>query len=42
MPIDTEKAKQPIGFVKFALMAFPIMILTLMIANVYLWLRYFY
>ncbi|MES0827528.1 ArsB/NhaD family transporter [Ruegeria sp. SCP11] len=37
-----EKAKQPIGFVKFAIMAFPIMILTLMIANVYIWLRYFY
>ncbi|WP_174834560.1 sodium:proton antiporter [Ruegeria sp. HKCCA5491] len=37
-----EKAKQPIGFVKFAIMAFPIMILTLMIANVYIWLRYFF
>lgn len=37
-----EKAKQPIGFIKFAIMAFPIMILTLMIANVYIWLRYFY
>lgn len=37
-----EKAKQPIGFVKFAVLAFPIMILTLAIANVYIWLRYFY
>ncbi|MDA5558278.1 ArsB/NhaD family transporter [Shimia sp. MMG029] len=36
-----EKAKQPIGFLKFMYYAFPIMILTLMIANVYLWLRYF-
>ena len=36
-----EKAKQPIGFLKFMKYAFPIMILTLMIANVYLWLRYF-
>jgi len=37
-----EKAKQPIGFLAFMRIAFPIMILTLMIANVYLWLRYFY
>ncbi|MBO9409215.1 ArsB/NhaD family transporter [Shimia sp. R9_1] len=36
-----EKAKQPIGFLTFMKYAFPIMILTLMIANVYLWLRYF-
>ena len=36
-----EKAKQPIGFLKFMKVAFPIMILTLMIANVYIWLRYF-
>ncbi len=36
-----EKAHQPIGFIAFARVAFPIMILTLMIANVYLWLRYF-
>ncbi len=36
-----EKAKQPIGFIAFAKIAFPIMILTLMIANVYIWLRYF-
>jgi Na+/H+ antiporter NhaD/arsenite permease-like protein len=37
-----EKAKQPIGFLHFMKIAFPIMILTLMIANVYIWLRYFY
>lgn len=36
-----EKAKQPIGFVKFLKYGFPIMLLTLVIANVYLWLRYF-
>ncbi|MFA3920415.1 ArsB/NhaD family transporter [Ruegeria hyattellae] len=36
-----EKAKQPIGFIAFTKTAFPIMILTLMIANVYIWLRYF-
>ncbi|MCL6283576.1 ArsB/NhaD family transporter [Ruegeria sp. 2012CJ41-6] len=36
-----EKAKQPIGFIAFIKIAFPIMILTLMIANVYIWLRYF-
>ncbi|SFR14179.1 sodium:proton antiporter [Poseidonocella sedimentorum] len=36
-----EKAKQPIGFMAFIKFAFPIMILTLMIANVYIWLRYF-
>lgn len=36
-----EKAKQPIRFVAFMKLAFPIMILTLMIANVYIWLRYF-
>lgn len=37
-----EKAKQPIGFVQFMKMAFPIMLLTLVIANIYIWLRYFY
>lgn len=37
-----EKAKQPIGFIQFMKVAFPIMLLTLVIANVYLWLRYFY
>ena len=36
-----EKAKQPIRFLAFMRVAFPIMILTLMIANVYIWLRYF-
>ncbi|NDR56458.1 ArsB/NhaD family transporter [Pseudoruegeria sp. M32A2M] len=36
-----EKAKQPIGFIAFTKIAFPIMILTLIIANVYIWLRYF-
>ncbi|PID59746.1 MAG: hypothetical protein CSB44_12620 [Gammaproteobacteria bacterium] len=36
-----EKAKQPIGFLSFMRLAFPIMILTLMISNVYIWLRYF-
>ena len=37
-----EKAKQPIGFLAFAKIAFPIMLLTLVIANIYIWLRYFY
>lgn len=36
-----EKAKQPIKFLTFMRLAFPIMILTLMMANVYIWLRYF-
>ena len=36
-----EKAKQPIPFMTFMKIAFPIMILTLAISNVYLWLRYF-
>lgn len=36
-----EKAKQPIGFVKFFVRAFPLMLATLVIANVYIWLRYF-
>ncbi|MFV0360207.1 ArsB/NhaD family transporter [Tropicimonas sp.] len=36
-----EKAHQPIGFVSFVRIAFPIMILTLAISNIYLYLRYF-
>lgn len=36
-----EKARQPIAFIAYMKIAFPIMILTLMISNVYLWLRYF-
>lgn len=36
-----EKAKQPISFVRYLKYGFPIMLLTLAIANVYLWLRYF-
>lgn len=36
-----EKAKQPIKFLAFMKIAFPIMLLTLAIANVYIWLRYF-
>ncbi|RYH10218.1 hypothetical protein EU800_09965 [Tropicimonas sp. IMCC6043] len=36
-----EKAHQPIGFVAFLKYSFPIMLLTLVIANVYIWLRYF-
>jgi len=36
-----EKAKQPIGFIAFAKLAFPIMILMLMISNLYLWIVYF-
>lgn len=36
-----EKAKQPIGFLTYMKIAFPIMILTLMVANVYIWVRYF-
>lgn len=36
-----EKAKQPIGFMKFFVRAFPLMLVTLAIANVYILLRYF-
>ncbi|PLX39091.1 MAG: hypothetical protein C0606_00665 [Hyphomicrobiales bacterium] len=36
-----EKAKQPIHFMDFVRVAFPIMLLTLAISNLYLWLRYF-
>lgn len=36
-----EKAKQPIGFMKFFIRAFPLMLLTLLVANIYIWLRYF-
>ncbi|MBV7433822.1 ArsB/NhaD family transporter [Cardiobacteriaceae bacterium TAE3-ERU3] len=36
-----EKAKQPIGMVQFAKWAFPLMIITVALAHVYLWLRYF-
>ena len=36
-----EKARQPLGFVQFTRVAMPIMLLTLAIANVYIWLRYF-
>lgn len=36
-----EKAKQPISFIGFMKIAFPIMLLTLAISNVYIWLRYF-
>lgn len=36
-----EKAKQPIGFVAFFVRAFPLMIVSLMIAHLYVWLRYF-
>ncbi|MCT4607738.1 MAG: ArsB/NhaD family transporter [Pelagimonas sp.] len=36
-----EKAKQPISFLGFMKVAFPIMLLTLVIANVYIWLRFF-
>ncbi|PIE45996.1 MAG: hypothetical protein CSA44_01190 [Gammaproteobacteria bacterium] len=36
-----EKAKQPIGFVYFFVRAFPLMLVTLVIANTYIWLRYF-
>lgn len=36
-----EKAKQPIRFMTFMKVAFPIMLLTLVIANIYIWLRYF-
>lgn len=36
-----EKARQPIGFVAFVKVAFPIMILTLAISNLYIWIRFF-
>ncbi len=36
-----EKAKQPIGFVYFFVRAFPLMLLTLLIAHIYIWIRYF-
>lgn len=36
-----EKAKQPIRFLQFMLYAFPIMLISVAIANVYLYLRYF-
>ncbi len=36
-----EKARQPIRFMAFLKLAFPIMILTLVICNLYIWLRYF-
>ncbi len=36
-----EKAKQPIGFVHFFIRAFPLMLATLVIANIYILIRYF-
>ena len=36
-----DKAKQPIGFVAFIKIGFPVTLLILMITNVYIWLRYF-
>ncbi|WP_116133536.1 SLC13 family permease [Tropicimonas sp. IMCC34043] len=36
-----EKAKQPIRFISFLKIGFPVTILMLAISNVYLWLRYF-
>ncbi|UJF23998.1 ArsB/NhaD family transporter [Suttonella sp. R2A3] len=36
-----EKAKQPIGMVQFAKWAFPLMLITVLIAHFYLWIRYF-
>ncbi|MCA0997120.1 sodium:proton antiporter [Alloyangia pacifica] len=36
-----EKAKQPISFVRYIKYGFPIMLLTLVLANAYIWLRYF-
>jgi len=35
-----ERAKQPIRFLRFMLLAFPIMLLTVAVAHVYLYLRY--
>lgn len=36
-----EKAKQPIRFLQFMLYAFPVMIISVIIANIYLYLRFF-
>ncbi len=36
-----EKAKQPIGFLKFMIYAFPVMIISVAIANVYIYFTYF-
>lgn len=36
-----EKAKQPISMLKYAKYAFPLMLLTICLAHIYLWLRYF-
>ncbi|SFD10378.1 sodium:proton antiporter [Tropicimonas isoalkanivorans] len=36
-----EKAKQPIGFVDFVKIGFPVTMLMLAISNVYIWMRYF-
>lgn len=36
-----EKAKQPIGMLKFAKYAFPLMLATVLMSHIYLWLRYF-
>jgi Na+/H+ antiporter NhaD/arsenite permease-like protein len=35
-----EKAKQPIGFLTFMKLAFPIMLGTIVIANIYVYFRY--
>jgi len=35
-----ERARQPIRFMQFMKVAFPMMVITVAIANVYLWLRY--
>lgn len=35
-----ERARQPIGFVAFTLAAFPLMILSILVASVYVYLRY--
>lgn len=36
-----EKAKQPIGLIQFTKIAFPLMLFTVLIAHIYMWLRYF-
>jgi len=36
-----ERSKQPISFLKFMLLAFPLMLLSVMISAVYVYLRYF-
>jgi len=36
-----EKAKQPISFQYFFVRAFPLTVLTLILSNIYIWLRYF-